>query len=407
LTSATYHPVTAAHGPADKIVNVLLYLAILISPAVFIEPSPYEAAFALLAIACVAANVKIDRIFAPLIVLLALWNVGGLLSLTQVSHDKDAIEFVAVSIYMAITAILFASLFSGDPEGRTRIMRSAYVTAALIAAAVGIAAYFKLIPGSDLFTMDGARVRSTFKDPNVFGPFLILPILFLILDLLQRQFRFWRIAIMAVLLVGLLMSFSRGAWLNFAISSAAMAALMFLTAPSPRVRLRIVAMAAVALVLLALLVVAALSIDVVGNMFAERAKVTQYYDVGDGGRFTSQFRALALILDHPGGVGPYQLRHVIGVDPHQVYLNAFASYGWLGGFSYLALILSTLLVGFRYLLVRTNWQPYLIASYSAFIGVAIEGFVIDTDHWRHFFLLLGLIWGLSAATRNAVDLRSR
>jgi hypothetical protein len=27
-----------------------------------------------------------------------------------------------------------------------------------------------------------------------------------------------------------------------------------------------------------------------------------------------------------------------------------------------------------------------------------EGFVIDTDHWRHFFLLLGLIWGLAAAT---------
>jgi len=24
--------------------------------------------------------------------------------------------------------------------------------------------------------------------------------------------------------------------------------------------------------------------------------------------------------------------------------------------------------------------------------------VIDTDHWRHFFLLLGMIWGLAAAT---------
>jgi hypothetical protein len=24
--------------------------------------------------------------------------------------------------------------------------------------------------------------------------------------------------------------------------------------------------------------------------------------------------------------------------------------------------------------------------------------VIDTDHWRHFYLLLGMIWGLSAAT---------
>jgi hypothetical protein len=332
-----------------------------------------------------------------------VWNVGGLLSLIQASHDRDAIEFVAISIYLSITAILFACLFSEDSDRRLRIMRAAYIAAALIASVIGIAAYFKLIPGADIFTMDGARVRSTFKDPNVFGPFLILPILFLILDLLERQFRFWRIAVMAVLLVGLLMSFSRGAWLNFGVSSAVMTALMFLTAPSPRVRVRIAAMAAVALILLALLVVAALSIDVVGNMFAERAKVTQYYDVGDGGRFTNQIRALALILDYPNGVGPYQLRDYIGIDPHQVYLNAFASYGWLGGFSYFALIVSTLFVGFRHVLLRTSWQPYLVASFAAFIGMAVEGFVIDTDHWRHFFLLLGLIWGLSAATRNTFN----
>jgi hypothetical protein len=30
-----------------------------------------------------------------------------------------------------------------------------------------------------------------------------------------------------------------------------------------------------------------------------------------------------------------------------------------------------------------------------------EGFVIDTDHWRHFYLILGIIWGLAAATRKA------
>jgi hypothetical protein len=30
-----------------------------------------------------------------------------------------------------------------------------------------------------------------------------------------------------------------------------------------------------------------------------------------------------------------------------------------------------------------------------------EGFVIDTDHWRHFYLILGIIWGLAAASRAA------
>jgi hypothetical protein len=29
--------------------------------------------------------------------------------------------------------------------------------------------------------------------------------------------------------------------------------------------------------------------------------------------------------------------------------------------------------------------------------------VIDTDHWRHFFLLLGMVWGFAAATRHHVQ----
>ena len=36
----------------------------------------------------------------------------------------------------------------------------------------------------------------------------------------------------------------------------------------------------------------------------------------------------------------------------------------------------------------------------AYVGVATESFIIDTDHWRHAFLLLGLLWGLIAATRS-------
>ena len=40
----------------------------------------------------------------------------------------------------------------------------------------------------------------------------------------------------------------------------------------------------------------------------------------------------------------------------------------------------------------------LLATYT---GVVLEGFVIDTDHWRHYYLLMGIIWGLVIATLNA------
>jgi hypothetical protein len=56
--------------------------------------------------------------------------------------------------------------------------------------------------------------------------------------------------------------------------------------------------------------------------------------------------------------------------------------------------------GLRAALISTPWQAYLIAAYAAFLSESFEGFIVDTDHWRHFFLILGLVWGLTAASIN-------
>ena len=68
----------------------------------------------------------------------------------------------------------------------------------------------------------------------------------------------------------------------------------------------------------------------------------------------------------------------------------------------------TMLIGFRQSIVATPWQPYLIAATGTFCGEAFESFVVDTDHWRHYFLALGLVWGLAVASMNetARNLRS-
>ena len=135
-------------------------------------------------------------------------------------------------------------------------------------------------------------------------------------------------------------------------------------------------------------------------MFKERASLNQYYDTGESGRFGNQKKSVGELLERPNGFGPLQFRNHYTNDPHQVYLNAFASYGWLGGFSYLALVLITLVIGLRTVFVATPWQPYFIPVMATYTGVALEGLIIDTDHWRHYYLLLGLVWGFSIATMN-------
>lgn len=384
---------------ATTLLHGALFLAILLSPLVFIEPSPYEAACALLALACVAAGVRFDRKLLPLVALLLIFNVGGLLTLMLPRDDANADKataYVAISFYVTATAVVFACVFSSDSLRRLIVLRRAYIIAAFLAALVGIAGYVGLYPDATLYD----RARSTFKDPNVFGPFLILPLIFLLQTIVSPAVRLRHLFSFGVIALGLLLSFSRGAWAHFAFSAAIALALSFLTAPDIRTRVRLIFFSMVAVIGLTAFVAGA-SIGALGEMFQQRAKLTQSYDVGSGGRFELQEKAIAAVLVHPAGMGPYKFAHVYGGQQHNVYFQAFLVYGWAGGFAYLLLIALTLFIGFRQSIVPTPWQPYLIAAYATFCGAAFEGFVIDTDHWRHFFLLLGMVWGLAVATMNA------
>jgi hypothetical protein len=176
--------------------------------------------------------------------------------------------------------------------------------------------------------------------------------------------------------------------------------LLIVATPDPRMRGRVMLFTLGALIALALLVVALLAVPSIHDLFLERAKAIQPYDVGPGGRFWEQKLALSVILDHPNGLGPFEFSRLFGTQQHDVYMQGFLVYGWLGGIAYLTFVMVTLAVGLRASLVRTPWQAYLIAAYAAFVGEAFEGFIVDTDHWRHFFLILGMVWGLTAATIN-------
>lgn len=302
---------------------------------------------------------------------------------------------------------MFACLFCDGNPVRLTVLRRAYLLAALIASAAGYIGYFHLLPGSSIFldlTDSGsdtlARVSATFKDPNVFGPFLIFPLLMLMMGLLRDGIRLGAAAITIVLLGGLFLSFSRGAWLHFLISAAVCVVLLLAVTHDTRQRTRIFALAIAAAIAVALLLIAVLSISSIHDMFLERAKAFQPYDLGPGGRFWLQRVALGAILENPNGLGPFEFGRIYGFQQHNVYMEAFLVFGWLGGTTYFALVLITLGVGFNGIRVPAPWRPYLIAAYATFVGEAVEGMVVDTDHWRHFFLMLGLIWGLSIASTN-------
>ena len=402
-------PVVQAQPPAiavpaasrwDRILRGTLFIAILLSCIALIEPSPHDGMMVVLLAVALFARVPFKRLLVVLLLLLLLFNIGGLLSLTNVPDNSRAITFTAVSIYLAVAALLFAALLSENTLARMNTIRSAYIAAAVITAIAGTIGYFNAIPSLyETLTLYG-RGTGFFKDPNVYGPFLIWPLLILIARVVVERFTLRDIILQAVIAIGLLLSFSRGAWMHFLLSGAITVALLFITARQPRLRVRLVGFSMIGVFVFAALFIVMISIPQVRDAIAERANLFNTYDVGETGRFGLQEIALGALLHYPLGMGAFEFSRLYGLQQHNVYLQAFIVYGWIGGVAYLFLIATTLLIGLRNAFAATPWQVYAIVAFAVFVGQVVESAVIDTDHWRHFFLTLGMIWGMAAATRD-------
>jgi O-antigen ligase len=373
-----------------------LWLLAACSGFALIEPSPYELVFLLTLFVFALTGVRFSQKLIPLALLLLLYNLGGVISLIPWMDEAASVRFTAVSVYLMITAIVLAAIMADDAFGRLETLRKGYLFAAWCASLAGLLGYFDVAGLGSVFSLYG-RASGTFKDPNVLGPFLVLPIVFALQHVLIGRIGLLRgLAIMSLPLAALFLTFSRGAWGNLAAAALMMIALTFLTSPNASRRTRIVFLTLVAFAALVAALLIALSFENIRQIFEVRATLDQSYDQGVTGRFGNQLRSIPLLLDLPNGFGPLRFRFFFPEDPHNVYINAFASYGWLGGFAWLGLTAATCYVGWTLVFRRTPTQNHAIVLWSVLFVTILQGIQIDTDHWRHFYLMLGLVWGLAA-----------
>jgi hypothetical protein len=385
----------------EKLRRALLWLMGFAGAFVFIEPSPYEVMGAFTLAFVFLTGFSLRPAHAPLLLLLIVLNVGYATSVLQVIDQPKLVTWVLVSNFLAFTAMFYAAILGAHTVERLDWLMRGCVWAGMTASLVAIAAYFHLFGGaSDTFLLY-SRARGTFNDPNVLGAFLVLPGLIVF----QRMIAGRRSAFLAggslllVLLGALFLSFSRAAWGQFVFGAALLMVMTFITSESPRERLRIVTIGIFSVLVGIALVLALLSIGQVADLFKERASLEQSYDLGHLGRFGRYILGFDLMLDSPLGIGPLQFQKIFfPEDPHNTFLNTFMSGGWLSGFAYLTLTLVTAVRGFRFIFAPTPWQPTYHVIYAAYLGVAFESAIIDIDHWRHYFLILGVLWGLMAVS---------
>jgi hypothetical protein len=383
---------------AENLREVCVWLMFGVSFIVYIEPAPTDVMFLLVFFCFMRAGLSLTIGTVPLVVMLLTYNIGGFASFLSVSGNSDKAFFMITSLYMAIVGILLAYYIAHNPVRRFAVIQSGITVGAFIAAVIGMIDYFFV--GAFSGGLQEGRATGLFKDPNVFSTYLIMPAIMLMQTLILRTTRHPIVTSVGlmVILFAIFLSFSRGAWISTLGAAILMVALNFILASHAMMRTRILLFVVAAVILGAVAFLIMMSIPTIQDMFIQRFSLVQSYDAGETGRFGAQALSVPMLVRLPLGFGPLGFREIFGNDPHNVYLNAFASYGWLGGISYLCIFISTVFIGFKTIFTRTPWQTAAIAVFCPLLTTMLQGVQIDTEHWRHFYWMLGMIWGLYAAT---------
>jgi O-antigen ligase len=122
----------------------------------------------------------------------------------------------------------------------------------------------------------------------------------------------------------------------------------------------------------------------------------------DTERFSGQRAGLAPAEEYPLGAGPGQFESIAGISAHSTYARAIGEEGILGVVTLLAFLGTTLLMAARNAVAgRDTYGIGSAALLGAWCGLLANSAFIDTLHWRHLWILAGLIWAgaMRSATR--------
>lgn len=379
---------------------VFVWVLLITSGFVIIEPTPFDLLFCcLLVVSFLTLTYKLP--LYPLIFSL-IFLIGNVISLFNVIDIKRAIKYFAISLYLILLFFFFVVLVNNFRERIIKIIFSGYCISAVLSAVLGVIGFLRIFPGEIFLKYD--RAVALFKDPNVFGPFLVPIALYSIhkIENVKNIYKklFW-IIIFHVIVGGILLSFSRAAWLNLFISLFIyfMVRLFILTKKDIYIRKKILTVIFMLTVLTSIMLSCLFYIQSFENIFNSRLGFQSY----DKDRFSTQMLALNIFLKNVFGISPGHSEIVLQHATHNTFLRVLVENGIIGFIGYILLLLFTIKKGVNLLFTEHHFSQIYLIIISSLVGIIINSFFIDTLHWRHFWVLLAIPW-IQKSVRNNVEI---
>jgi O-Antigen ligase len=363
-------------------------LAMLIFGVVYIEPAPPDAVLMIvIAVAIVTGRFSLRRVPLALIALLGAFIVLNLVSSIFATLPGRAAFFLLVTVYLCVFTVWMIGFV--DSEHRARVVIVPMIVGAVVTTAMALVLQFTTLPLSSQLSSEHLRLRGFFKDPNVYGPFCVFVALLILSELVEPRLikgrRTLKLVSLVIVALGVLFASSRAAWLNAAVALLTMVAAYSLRRGGSRKAVPIL----ITLVVIAGIGSITLAASGSAGFLSSRAHI-QHYDTQ---RFAAQEKGIQIAEHYPLGIGPGQFEHTVGIAAHEAFVRVLAEQGIFGLVVMLALMLTTLGLAARNVVQgRDTFGIGSIPLLAAWSGILVNGAFVDTLHWRHFWLVIALIW---------------
>ena len=395
-TTAGARMLAFAGGPLR---NFFLLSAVLAINYTMSRPSPVDFLFLFTLMLCFLPNQKITINGVIFFVLLLGWIFSVYVSSISLSDDPNVVFTLIALTHVVLISLATCLVTIQWDESNVHRFINFYIASTCIAASLGIVGFALHI--DDLIWDE--RAKAFLDDPNMYSAFLIPGIFCCLYMLSLRRRSFIYGCALAILVIGIVIGFSRAAMGSLAIWGTVW--MIFLNR-------RNLAKAAIYAVLLPIIVVAAglfayFFMDEFAAKLAQRFTLAMEYDKGQGGRYSRYLLSLSFILDNPLGMGMFEIDKYFPEPIHNIWLSSFMNYGWLAGVSWtLLVILSCWVTFFNFRLTRSS---ICILFFVSWMGVFSCALLHQAERWRHFWMFAGLLWGFNyrnfqpAASRNKAE----
>lgn len=383
------HTIHVAQTNTERVYLKWMWFTLALSGIVFVEPAPVDIfSMVMFGGGVFLGYVKFHRNVSFVSCLLWLFLLANLVSLYFAKDTIRGVQYVFVTGYLILFFFFLIGVLNHFRTRGLSMLFSGYVAAAILSAIIGILTYFEIIPFSEKL-MTAGRIKALFKDPNVFGPFLVPVALysFARISSTVRAVKLGWATVFSITSMSVFLSFSRAAWINY-ILSILLFILLRTVNGTAKEKLKTCLMFLLSLLILTSLFFILFKYTEVGDMFTQRFGLQEY----DQDRFSTQKIALESAMTYPLGIGPGQSEIVFQYSTHSLYARILSENGITGFLSFITFVCVTCWRSLKLALRSTPKQQYYMVCTAALIGVVINSLVVDTLHWRHFWFLLAVPW---------------